>query len=171
MYSFAPDEKATTVMVYSRNKLIHGHLVTKQDVRVSLWLRTQGVPNYLHFLKTEVLFFGGTSPESITYDEYFFPTERIIGFHLSAPASDLLDYDPDETGRAMIDVNMILGAFRLKGKVRVSTHADFVTSLEMSHTTWLSVYQAEINNPFIPQMPTLHIPMLLVSPKQVSFGL
>jgi len=170
MYTLAPDEKTTTVMVYSPNKLIHGELVTKQNARVSLLPRT-GMPGYLHFLKTEVLFFGGEPPKSLKYDEYFFPTERIIGFHLSPPASEPLDYDPDEENRIMLDVDMILGAFMLKGKIRTSTHADVVTNLEAAHTTWLSVYFAEIINPFLPQLPAIHVSMLLAKPTQVSFGI
>src|SRR6266498_2719948 len=116
MYTLAPDEKATTVMVYSPNKLIHGDLVTKQNARVSL-LPRMGMPGYVHFVKTEVLFFGGEPPKSEPFD-----------------------YDPDEENRIMLDVDMILGAFMLKGKIRTSTHADFVTNLEAAHTTWLSVY-------------------------------
>ncbi len=170
MYTLAPDEKATTVIVYSPNKLIHGDLVTKQNARVSLLPRT-GMPGYVHFLKTEVLFLGGSPPKSLNYDEYFFPTERIIGFHLSLPASEPLDYDPDEANRAMLDVDLILGAFMLKGKIRISTHANFVANLEAAHMTWLSVYDAEIVNPFLPQMPAIHVPMLLVKPTQVSFGI
>ncbi|HEX2698042.1 MAG TPA: hypothetical protein VHM28_10070, partial [Anaerolineales bacterium] len=139
MYTLAPDEKATTVMVYSRTKLVHGDLVTKENVRVSIWLRTQGVPNYIHLVKSQILLFGGAAPKSLNYDEYFFPTERIIGFHLAPPASDPLDYDPNEANRTMLDVNMILGAFILKGKIRISTHADFATSLEISHMNWLSI--------------------------------
>jgi hypothetical protein len=169
MYTLAPDEKATTVMVYSPNKLIHGELVTKQNARVSL-LPRMDMPGYFHFLKTEVLFFGGSPPKSLKYAEYFFPTERIIGFHLSPPAVEPLDYDPDEESRIMLDVNMILGAFMLTGKIRTSTHADVVTNLEIAHTTWLSVYFAEIVNPFLPELPAIHVSMLLVKPTQVSFG-
>ncbi len=171
MYTLAPDEKASTVMVYSRNKLIHGDLVTKTNIRVSIWLRTQGVPNYVHLLKPQVLLFGGMPPKSLTYDELFFPAERIIGFHLAPPASEPLDYDPDEANRVMLDVNLVLGVFMLKGRVRVSTHADLATSIEVAHVGWLSVYDAEISNPFIPQMPAIKVPMLLVKPTQVSFGL
>jgi hypothetical protein len=170
MYTLAPDEKATTVRVYSPNKMIHGDLVTKQNVRVGL-LPRMGMPGYAHFVKTEVLFFGGSPPQSLAYEEYFFPTERMIGFHLSPPASEPLDYDPDEENRIMLDVDMILGAFMLKGKIRTSTHADFVSNLEAAHTTWLSVYFAEIINPFLPQVPAIHVPMLLVKPTQVSFGI
>ncbi len=171
MYTLAPDEKATTVVVYSPNKLIHGDLVTKKDARVSIWLRMHDLPNYLHLLKTEVLLFGGTSYQSLSYNEYFFPTSRIVGFHLAPPDSDPLDYDPDTPHRAILDVDMILGAYMLKGKVRMSTHADFATMIEISHMTWFSVYDADISNLFVPQMPTLHVPMLLINPTQVSFGM
>lgn len=170
MYTLAPDEKTTKVMVYSRNKLIHGDLVTRENVRVSLWLRTQGVPNYIHILKPEILFFGGTPPKSLAYNEFFFPTERIIGFHIAPPASEPMDYDADERNRIMVEVSLMLGAFMLKGKVRISTQTDFATSIEVSHMTWLSVYDADIVNPFLPNMPTIHVPMLLVSPMQVSFA-
>ena len=170
MYTLAPDEKATKVMVYSPNKLIHGELVTKQNSRVNLLPRT-GMPGYAHFLNTSVLFFGGEPPKSLTYNEYFFPTERIIGFHLSPPAVEPLDYDPEEENREMQDVEMILGAFMLKGKIRISTHVDFVGNLEAAHTTWLSVYFAEITSPFLPQLPAIHMSMVLVKPTQVSFGI
>jgi hypothetical protein len=171
MYALARDEKATKIMIYSRNKLVHGDLVTKENARVSIWLRTQGVPNYLHILNPQIVLFGGSPPKSVAYSEYFFPTERIIGFHIAPPASDPPDYDPNETNRTMVDVNLILGVFMLKGKVRISTMADFATSIEIQHTAWFSIYEAEIANPFLPQMPPIHVPMLLVNPAQVSFGM
>jgi hypothetical protein len=171
LYTLAPDEKATTVMIYSRNKLIHGDLVTKENARVSIWLRIQDLPHYAHLLHTEVLFFGGSPSRTFLFDEYYFPIERIIGFHLAPPASEPLDYDQGVADRAMLDVNMMLGAFILKGRVRASIHADFSTMLEISHMTWFSVYDADIVNLFLPEMPTMHVPMLLVNPAQVSFGL
>jgi hypothetical protein len=169
MYTLTPDEKTTTVMVYSRNKLIHGDLVTKDNIRVSIWLRMQAVPNYFHLLKAEVLFFGGTPPKSLAYDEYFFPTERIIGFHIAPPASEPLDYDPTELNRTMVEIGLMLGVFLLKGKIRISTRTEFATSIEVMHMTWLSIYDAVITNPFLTQLPAIQVPMLLVSPNQVSF--
>jgi hypothetical protein len=171
MYTLAPNEKTTPVIVYARSKLIQGDLVTKENVRVSIWLRMQELPNYVHLLKAKILFFGGSPPKALAYDEYYFPTERIIAFHLAPPASDALDYDSDASDRTLVDVNLILGEFMLKGKIRLSTRADFATGLEVSHMTWLSVYQAEITNPFQPQIPVIHTPMLLVNPKLVSFGI
>ncbi|OGO39020.1 MAG: hypothetical protein A2Z03_00215 [Chloroflexi bacterium RBG_16_56_8] len=171
MYTLKPDEKTSAVMAYSRNKLIHGDLVTKEGSRVSVWLRTQGVPNYIHLLKAQVLFFGSTPPKSLTYNEYFFPTERIIGFHLAPPTSEQLDYDPGESNRTMVDVNLMVGAFTLKGKMRISTMSDFATSIEVARMIWASVYDADISSPFLPQMPVIHVPMLLVNSSQVSFAL
>jgi hypothetical protein len=171
MYTLAPDEKATKVMVYSRNKLIHGEIVTKENMRVSLWMRTQGVPNYIRIYKPEILFFGGSPPKSLTYNEYFFPKERVIGFHIAPPNADPPDYEANEVNRQMVDAHLMLGAFMLKGKMRISTQADLATSIEVSHMTWVSVYEAEIVNPFLPSMPVIHVPMLLVDPKQVSFAI
>jgi len=47
---------------------------------------------------------------------------------------------------------------------------DFATAIEVAHAGWLSMYDAEIVSPFVPQMPAIQIPMLLVNPAFVSFG-
>ncbi len=177
MYKLARNEKTTSVMVYSRNKLLHGDLVTQKNVRVSIWLRSQNVPHYIHFLNAQAWFFGGEPPKSLEYNEYFFPSERIIGFHLSPPAAgregtaaEPLDYDASVPNRTFLDVECILGAFLLKGRIRVSTQVNLSGNIENMHRTWLSIYDADISSPFLAQMPVIHVPMLLVNPNQVSFG-
>ena len=157
--------------MYSRNKLIHGDLVTKKEVRINIWLRMQPSPDYLHLLNADVLFLNGGSPKSLKYNEFFFPVQRILGFHLAPPAEEPLDFDPAEANRDMLDVDIILGAFILKGKMRAPTNSDLTSVLERSHTNWFSVYDADISNLFLPQMPPIHVSMLLVNPTQVSFGL
>lgn len=171
MYQLQPGDKTTTVMAYSRNKLIHGELITKESVKVSVMPRMQAISNYMHFIKAQIWFFGGGTPSLLTYDEYFFPMERMIGFHLAPPASDPIDYEAGQINRAMSDISVILGVFLLKGKIRVSTQVELGANLELAHKTWLSVYDAEISSPFLAQMPVIHVPMLLVSPSQASFGI
>jgi hypothetical protein len=171
MYNLGPDEKTSTVMFYSNNAFVRGDVVTKENVRVSIWLRTQGVPNYIHLLKAQILLIGGTPPKSIAYNELFFPTTQIIAFHLAPPPADPLDYDANEANRTMVDVNLVLGTFVVKGKLRISTLSDFSTSIELGRSMWLSIYDADITNPFLAQMPPIHVPMMLVRPEQVSFGL
>jgi hypothetical protein len=35
----------------------------------------------------------------------------------------------------------------------------------------MSVYEVSITNPYLPQMPALQVPMVLVNPAHVAFGL
>lgn len=171
MYTLAPDEKVTTVMVYTLNSLVRGDLVTKESARVSIWLRMQAQVHYIHIRKPQVIFLGGTQMKGFTYEEMYFPISQIIGFHIAPPAEEPVDYDATEANRAMADVNLLLGSFTLKGKIRISTHTDFATAIEVVHAGWLSVYEAEIASPFIQQMPAIQTPMLLVNPMFASFGI
>lgn len=171
MYTLAADEKTTTVMMYSQNMLVRGEVVIRQNVRVSIWLRTQGMPNFIHVHKTQVLVFGGAAPKSLAYEEMFFPTAQVIGFHIAPPASDPVDYDPNEAGRRLVDLTLLMGTFNLRGKARISTHADFATSIDVARSAWMSIYEAEITNPYLPNMAAIRVPMLLVRPEQVSFAL
>ena len=65
MKALAYDEKIATVMVYTNSMLVRGDVVAKENVRVSIWLRTQGVPNYIHLHGAQVISFsGGVSKRS-----------------------------------------------------------------------------------------------------------
>jgi hypothetical protein len=170
MYTLRPDEKLTPVMLYTQDTLVRGEVVTKQTVlRVNIWLRTDGAPNYMHVLKPQVIVFGGTPVKPLSFSEIFFPTSQLIGFHTLPPTDETLDYDPTEANRMMQDLQVLMGTFVVKGKIRISTHAELATSLEVARISWLSLYDAEIVNPYLP-MPPMHVPMMLVNPKHVAFG-
>jgi hypothetical protein len=171
MYTLAADEKATTVLIYTENTLVRGELVTKQSARVSIWLRMQVQVNYLHIHSPQILAFGGPLTKSMINDEMYCPISSIYGFHVAPPADEPLDYDTSEPNRAMKDTNLLLGDFTVKGKLRISTHADFATAIEVAHSGWLSVYDAEVSPLFVPSFPVMTAPMMLVNPKVVSFGL
>jgi hypothetical protein len=170
MRPLAADEKIALVMVYTNNMLIRGDIVIQENLRVSIWLRTQGVLNYIHLYKPQVILFGGTPPKSLSYSEIFVPTLDVIAFHLAPPEQDPLDYDASETNRMMQPMDMVLGTFLLKGRVRMAMQTELATHLDVSHTGWMSVYDADISNPYLPQF-SVQVPMLLVDPSQVSFGL
>jgi hypothetical protein len=158
-------------MIYSQNSLVRGEAITRQNVRVSIWLRTQGVPNYIHLYKPQVLTFAGATPKSSAYQEMFFPTPQVIGFHIAPPAADPLDYDASEAGRRMVDVNMMIGTFLFKAKARISSQTDFATSIDVARSAWMSIYDAEVSNSALPQMGVYRVPMLLVRPECVSFAM
>lgn len=170
MKPLAPDEKTATVMVYTPDMLVRGDVVVKETVRVSIWLRTQGVPNYIHLIKPHVVVFGGTPPKTHAYEEIFVPTDQVIGFHLAPPATEPLDYDASEANRIMQSVQFLMGTFVMKGKFRISSSADFSTSLEVMKVAWASVYDVEIANPYLPQF-AVSTPMLLMRPSNISIGL
>lgn len=170
MKPLAADEKTATVMVYTQNMLVRGEVVTKENVRVSIWLRTQGVPNYIHVIKPQVIMFGSVPPKSLAMEEIFIPTSLAIGFHLAPPAQDPPDYDATELNRIMQPIELLLGSFIMRAKIRISSQTDVATSLDVMRVAWASVYEADVSNPNLPQF-SMHVPMLVVNPNQVGFGL
>ena len=114
MYTLAPDEKVTAVMIYTHNALVRGEMVTKENARVSIWLRMQGQVHYVHIHKPQVLMFGGSLTKSLSYVELHLPISQIIGFHLVPPAEEPLDYDLSEPNRTMKDVQLALGNFSVE---------------------------------------------------------
>lgn len=172
MYTLATDEKTTPVMLYTHDTLVRGEVVTKTNVlRVNIWLRTDGAPKYMHVLRPQVLVFGGSPVKALTYSETYFPTSELIGFHTLPPTDEPLDYDPNEVNRTMMPVEVKVGTFLMKGKIRISTQTDLGSSLEVARVSWLSLYDAEITNPYLPQMPAIHVPMALLNPLKVAFSL
>ena len=170
MRALAPDEKTATVMVYTLNMLARGEVITKESVRVSIWLRTQGVPNYIHIFKPQVIMLGSVPPKSLAVEEIFIPTPEVIGFHLAPPAQDPPDFDATEQNRTLQPVELLLGSFIMRAKIRISTQTDIATSMDVMRVAWASVYEADITNPNLPQF-SMHVPMLLVNPNKASFGL
>ena len=172
MYVLRPDEKTAPVMLYAKNSVVRGDAVVKQNTpRINIWLRTDGAPRYMHILKPQVLVFGGSPPKALSYSEIYFPTSEAIGFHPLPPIEEPLDYDPNEADREMDVVELLVGTFVMKGKIRISTHVEVDTALESARVSWMSVYDVWITNPYLPQMPALQVPMMLVNPSHVAFGL
>ena len=172
MYILRPDEKATPVMLYTLHSVVRGEAVVKVNTpRVNIWLRTDGAPRYMHVLKSQVLVFGGSPVKAMSYPQIYVPTSEVIAFHTLPPIEEPLDYDPSEADREMDVVEMLVGTFVMKGKIRISTHMEVDTTLEAARVSWLSVYDVWISNPYLPQMPALQVPMVLVNPSHVSFGL
>jgi hypothetical protein len=170
MYKPSADEKTTLVMAYTTNGFLRGEVITKATMRVSTWLRTDAAPEYMHLLNAQVISLSGT-PKMVAVPELYFSTPLVIGFHPVNVGENALDYDPNEVNRVMLPVTVLMSTFIIKAKVRVSTQTDFGTSLTTARTAWMSLYEAEINNPFLTQLGTVKVPMLLVRPTMVSFAM
>jgi hypothetical protein len=172
MYILRPDEKTTPVMMYTKESIVRGELVTKEAVhRTNIWLRTDGVPKYMHLLNAQVVLFGGGPGRTLSYPEIFFPSAELIAFHTLPPTDEPLDYDPAEANRMMTPVDVIVGTFVMSGKIRISTQTEVGVSLEVARISWMSLYDATITNPYLPQMPSLSASLVLVNPAHIAFGL
>jgi len=145
MRQLTEEEKLATVMVYTNDILARGELIAKENMRVSIWLRTQGVPNYIHLHKPQVISFTGGTPKTFAFSEVFIPTVQVAAFHLAPPAQEVLDYDASEQNRMM-------------------------QLMDVMRTLWLSIYDAEIANPHLPQF-NMQVPMLLVNSNYVTLGI
>jgi len=168
-YQLAPDEKSTLIMIYTMNMLVRGEFVTKKLMRVNIWPRSQGVPNLVHIFNPSLLLFSGTPPKSLSQAEIYIPTANMIGFHPALPIDEPLDYDPNEQNRSMAPVSLIMGSFIIKGHIRIASSALLSTSLEVMYHGWLSIYDAEVTNLFLPQTQPLQVKFLLVKASGVYF--
>lgn len=169
MYTLGPEEKASVVVVYTQNGLIRGEVVTRESVRLNTWFRTDSAPDYIHLHKLQWVQAVAGVIKPLAYAELLLPVSLIIGFHPAPPSQEALDYDVREDNRISKPVTVLMGLFVVSGNVRVSAQTDLITSLQISHSLWLSVYDAEITSPHLAQMPPLQVPMLLVRPTHAGF--
>jgi len=81
---------------------------------------------------------------------------------LLPPASEPLDYDPNEPHRKMEPVSALLGFFRFDGLMRMSTHTTLGQYLEVTKETFTPFYEVEITNLAIPALKAVRVSYALV---------
>ena len=165
----AADEKLTPVMIYTINSLIRASVITKENIRVSIWLRMAGAPDFIHLINANVLILS-TSLQSQNYSDYFLSTQQVLAFHLLPPAVEPVDYDETEVNRKMEPLTVMVGSFRFNGHTRMSTQTDLATHLSIVKSPLLSIYDIDITNPNLQAMGVLKVPFTLVRTNQVTFG-
>jgi hypothetical protein len=170
-YQLERDEKLTPVFIYTANMFARGEVVTKEAMRVSTWLRTAAMPEYVHLMNAQALVFGGSAPASITFNEMLIPSHQIGAFHMQPPAKDPLDYDESEQNRKMEPVTVLLGTFRIFGHMRMATQIDVSRNMEVNRSSFMSFYDVEISNPGLPNMGVMRVPFALIAPAHVYFGM
>ena len=168
-FNLAADEKITPVMIYTVDSLVRAGVVTKENIRVSIWLRMAGAPEFIHLRNANVLVFG-TSLQSQNFPDYFISTPQVLAFHLLPPATDPVDYDETEMNRKMESLTVMVGTFRFNGHTRMSTQTDLATHLSIMRSPLISIYDIEITNPNLQAMGVLKVPFALVRTNGVTFG-
>jgi hypothetical protein len=169
MYTLGPEEKVSVIMAYTQNGLMRGEIVTRDSVRVNTWLRTDSAPDFVHLYNLQWIQSSGGTVRSLAYPELLLPVTLMIGFHLAPPSDEPLDYNVREDNRVNKRVAVLMGMFVVNGNIRTTTQTDLVTTLQISHSPWLSIYEPEISSPQLPQMPPLQVPMMLVRSDHAAF--
>ena len=161
-YTLEAGEKATPVMVYTLTTLARGEMITKEQLRVSTFLRTQAAPEFVGLYNAHVLIFGGpTGIQQMSHSEYYVPTQQILAYHIVPPAKDPVDYDPSEPNRKMEPATLMVGTFRFNGYLRMATQSKIYKYLELARESFFSLYDVEITNPGLPSASTLKVSIVL----------
>lgn len=161
-YPVMEDEKVTPVMIYTDKLLIWGDVVTKKAIRVSTWLRTPAIPQFIWIHDATALEFSGGSPKTQSFRELHLPSSQVIAFHIKPPECDPLDYDPKEPMRKLAPSTALIGWFRFDGHLRMSTQTDLERFLDVSKETFMSMYDIAITQPSLPSMGVIRVNIALV---------
>lgn len=161
-YTLEASEKASPVMVYTLTTLARGEIITKEQLRVSTFLRTQAAPEFVGLYNAHVLVFGGPGGiQQASFSEYYIPTQNILAYHLVPPVKDPVDYDPSEPNRKMEPAALLVGTFRFSGFLRMATQSNLGKYLELARESFFSFYDVEITNPGLPSASVLKVPIVL----------
>lgn len=170
-YQLERDEKLTPVFIYTQNMFLRGEAITKESMRVSTWLRTAAMPEYVHVCNGQALIFGMGAPSSSAFNEMLIPTSKIAAFHIQPPAKDPIDYDETEQNRKMEPVTALIGTFRFFGYMRMAAQLDLGKNMEVNRGVFVSFYDLEVSNPGLANMGVMRVPFALLRPLECYFGL
>ena len=171
-YTLSPDEKSATIIVYLKDAIIIGDAILKESIKfVSTWLRTNAAPETIYLRKAKMIYIAADSkPKAMTFDEIFIGTSDILAYHLLPPATEPLDYDPDEPNRRMVPISVMFGKFRVDGKTRISQQVEVKKALEISREEFKSIYDANVYCPIMPGLGVVNVPMLLIRQAKAIFA-
>jgi hypothetical protein len=172
-YTIAQDEKSIVMMFYTLSALYRGEAILKQNMRASIMMRVQGVPEYLRLQKAQVINISTAGmAKPLAYPEMLVPTNSLIAYHIAPPSqAESMDYDESEANRVFEEVSALVGTFVFTGHLRIAASVDVTQALLLNRATWLSMYHVEITNPYIPQLGVLKIPLVQIRPSAVHFGI
>jgi hypothetical protein len=169
--SLAPDEKVTPVTVYMMTGLAIGKLITKEQIRVSTWLRTDMAPDYVSLYEARFLSLSGSEMgTSLAFSELHISATQVLAFHLLPPTSDPLDYDPKEPHRKMEPVSAVSGFFRFDGLIRMSTYSTLGAYLDVTKEAFTPLYEVQVISLAIPTLTPIRVPYALVRQAGALFG-
>ncbi len=147
-------------MVYARNQLIWGETVMKKTIRFLTLMRTPMRPSYIVLYQAKVLPYGVQSPTA--FPVVHIPITEVLAVHPAPPEQEPYDYDTGEKNRKFEPVTVLLGDFRMDGKMRISTHTNVTQTLDVAKEPYLAVYDVSVSSLSSPDRKPLRTRMAVV---------
>ncbi len=144
LYQLGPDDEIFPLMIYSAQYIAWGEAITKKTIRFLKLVRTPMCPAYVVLYQAKILVSGALQP--MAFPVFHISTADILGIHPMPPNQEPYDYDTKEANRKMEPVTVLMGTFRMDGKMRISTHSNITQMLEAAKEPYLAVYDATITS-------------------------
>ena len=143
--SLRSGETSTAMMFYTANSLIWGNLIHHEEILPSRILVGITIPEFVSIYQAKILFTQQNFiSKPIPHSEIHIPSNKIIGYHLMPPQIDQIDYDKTEPNRKMEPIAAYLGAFTLRGLIRISEVTTVKSNLEVLKAEFITLYDLEI---------------------------
>lgn len=169
-YELDVNDKVTSVMLYTGINMCWGDLITREQIRVSTWLRTNYAPDHIALHNAKVLFASSGQLKPISYPELYIAVVQINAFHLMPPASEPLDYDPNEPNRKFEPMSALVGHFRFDGFMRMATVSNLQKYLDVTREVFTPIYNVEISNTANAAMGVIRVPYVIVRQERAIFA-
>ena len=170
-YIPAEDEKLSSAMIYTPQKLIWGQLISKQAIRVSTWMQTGMAPTYISIADAQTMIFGaGQSTKTLQYSVLHVQTSQIIAYHLLPPASEAPYYDVNEPNRKMDPTTVFVGVFRFDCTMRIAQQSELSIYLGVAKGGFLPIFDILMSCPVMPSLKGIRTPFALVRQEAAIFA-
>lgn len=142
-YTLGPDDKSVQVMIGTPDTLIWGDLITKAQVRMSVYLNTLA-EEFVTVHDAKILFLccaDKNAPE--VRQSIHVKQEEILVFYAIADREPL----PEETEtRRYEKAELIAGAYQVEGNLLKSPYATLQNTLLLTKSHYLPVYEATLRH-------------------------
>lgn len=150
-YTVGPEEKATQVMVGTPDMLLWGDLITKQAVRMSIYLNTLA-EDFIPLHRVKVLFMAPTQQVAPVEKRTLFVKQEEILLFLTMHDTEPL---PDETEtRKYEPIEILVGSYQVEGKLLKSPFSTLENMLMVTRATYLPIYEATVRHVAKPWLGT-----------------
>jgi hypothetical protein len=166
-YTLGPEEKATQVMMGTSDLLLWGDLVTKQQVRMSIYLNTLA-EDFIPLHRVKMLYLSPTQQVApVERPSLFVKQEEILLFLAMHDTEPL----PDETDtRKYEPVEVFVGSYQIEGKLLKSPYSTLENMLIVTRATYLPIYEAQVRHVAKPWLGTFPATLVQVRRERLVLG-